>query len=288
MPTHAAEPLRAGLVAAWLAWLGRQLLLVPEAVLLAALLCLHGAFGSSPLLALLGLLITLFFGARMALLAMGRRAAAAADYERALRLAGAAELLYPASADVHALRGAIHLARGEVAAAAAALARAVALFPLQAELHAAMSAALLEDGHPQAARASAQAALALDPRLAAAYLHLAGAEELLGAAPEQVEARLRAGLDLSAPPADEAALRCALAALLIGQGRGAEAQLALAGAEGLLAASPASQRAGLHFYLGELLRLSGDLDGARGHFSASEAIDPNGRYAAAAWRAARS
>ena len=285
--SHAGEP-GPGQAAVRLAWLGRQLLLVPEAVLLTALLCLHSVLGPSPLLALLGLGLTLYFGARMTLLSLGRRAVFEADYERAARLAHAAGLLYPASADVHALMGTIHLARGAAGPAAAALARAVALFPLQADLHTALSAALLEAGRPQEAQAAARAALALAPRAAAAYLHLAGAEEQLGAPIAQVEANLRTGLTLPASPADEAALRCALAALLLGQGRSAEAQLALAGTDNLLAACPAAQRAGLHFYLGELLRLGGDPEGARDHFRASEALDPHGRHAAAAWRAARS
>jgi uncharacterized protein HemY len=62
----------------------------------------------------------------------------------------------------------------------------------------------------------------------------------------------------------------------------------LAPVERLLERCPTPQRAGLHFYLGELLRLSGDVEAARGHFRASEALDPHGRHAAAAWRAARS
>lgn len=288
LDARAGHPSPEGLAGAALARIGRQLLLVPEAVLLAALLCLHSVAGPSPLLALLGFAVTLYFGARMALLTLGRRALAAAAYERADRLARAAALLHPASADAQALLGTLLLARGEAEAAVDALARAVALFPLQADLHASLSAALLESGRPQEARASARAALALDPRCAAAHLQLAAAEEQLAAPAEQVEALLRAGLALPARPAEEAALRCALVALLLRQSRASEARLALAGAEGLLAACPAAQRAGLHFYLGELLRLGGDAERARGHYEASEASDPHGPYAAAAWRSARS
>ncbi len=278
----------AGRPRATLDWLGRQLLLVPEAVLLAALLGLHTLRGPSLLLALLGLAVTSYFGARMALLALGRRALAAADYERAERLARLATLMHPASADALALRGAAALSRGDATTAVGAFARATTLFPAQAELHASLGAALLEDGRPQEARAAAQTALALNRRSAAAHLHLAAAEEQLAAAPEQVEALLRAGLALPAAPAEEGALRCALASLLLRQGRLSEARLALAGAESLLAACPAPQRAGLHYYLGELLRLSGDAEGARQHYNASESVDPHGPYAAAAWRAARS
>lgn len=268
------------------AWLGRQLLLVPEAVLLMLLLSLHITWGPSPLLALTGMVITTYFGARMALLALGRQALAAADYDRADRLAQCATALHPGWADAHALRGATLLARGEAMGAVDALARAVALFPDQAELHATLSAALLEDGRPQEALAAARAALALNPRTATAHLHLATAEEQLDAAPEKVEALLRQGLALPARPAEEGALRCALTALLLRQGRIGEARLALTGAERLLPGCPSPQRAGLHFYLGELLRLGGDTEGARRHFSASEAADPQGPYAAAAWHAA--
>lgn len=267
-------------------WLGRQLLLVPEAILLTLLLALHITWGPSPLLALTGLVVTLYFGARMGLLAMGRQALAAADYERADRLAHAAAALHPHWADAHALRGATLLARGEAAGAVEALARAIALFPDQAELHATLSAALLEDGRPQEAVAAARAALALNPRTAAAFLHLATAEEQTDAAPEKVEALLRQGLALPTRPAEEAALRCALTALLLRHGRVAEARLALTGADRLLPGCPSPQRAGLHFYLGELLRLGGDAEGARQHYSASEAADPRGPYAAASWRAA--
>lgn len=288
LKTHAEQPAGPTWPGPHLAWLGRQLLLVPEAVLLAALLGLHTMRGPSPTLALLGLAITLYFGARMALLALGRRALAAADYKRATRLARAAVALYPASADAQALRGALFLACGEARAAVASLSRAVDLFPPQAELHTALSAALLEAGRAQEARASARAALALDPRSAAAHLHLATAEEQLAAGPEQVEALLRAGLALPTRPAEEAALRCALAALLIGRAKPAEAEAAMAGAEQLLGLCSPQQQARLHYVMGELMRLRGDAEGARAHYKACEALDPKGRYAAAAWRAAHS
>jgi tetratricopeptide (TPR) repeat protein len=274
-------------VATQLTWISRQLLLVPEAVLLLTLLCLHSVLGAPPLLAVLGIAITLYFALRTAFITLGQRALAGADYGRAARLAQAAIAMYPGSADAHALAGSVHLARGQSEQGVAAFRRAVACYPLQADLHTALSAALLDNGQPQEAREEARRALALEPRSAAAHLHLAGAEEQLGASKERVEAVLRAGLACEAPPADEATLRCALAALLAGAGRAAEAQLALAGTERLLASCPAPQRAGLHFHLGELLQASGYVEAARSHFSASERLDPHGRFAAAAWRAAR-
>jgi tetratricopeptide (TPR) repeat protein len=287
MATRSESSPATGRIATPLAWLSRQLLLAPEAVLLLALLAIHGAIGASPVLAVLGLTCGLYFALRMALLRLSRGALEAARYRRAMRLARAAARLYPASADAQALLGAIHMARGEVGSALGALTRAVELFPLQADLHAALSAALLAMGRPGEARAAAQQALALNPRSAAAWLHLAGADEQLGAAPAQVERQLRAGLALPARPADEAALRCALTALLLAEGRAGAALPILGGVEPLLAACPVAQRAGLHFYLGELLRLLGEPEQAQGHFYASERLDPHGLHAAAAWRAAR-
>lgn len=280
-------PIAAGF-AANLARLGRQLLLVPEAVLLLGLLCLHAASGAPPILALLGLGLISWFSIRMGLLFASRRAVANADYERAARLAGVAIWLNPWSADSYALLGAIHLARGQAEAAAEALRRAIAYYPFEAGLHTALSAALLEAGQAQEALAEARLAIGLNTACAPAYLHLAEASGQLGASLDDIEHHLRAGLEQPATPADAAALRCALAALLLGNGRSSAARLALRGAEDLLGRCPAPQRAGLHYQIGDLLRQTGDAEAARSHFSASAALDPHGRYAAAAWRAARS
>jgi tetratricopeptide (TPR) repeat protein len=262
-------------------------MLVPEAVLLMTLLCLHAALGASPLLALLGVGLVCWFMLRMGLLYAARRALERAEYERAARLAWLALACYPLSADAHALLGGLHQANGRFSAAAVSLGRAVRYYPLEAGLRAALSAALLDDGRPREALDEAGAATMLDPTCAVAYLYQANAEEQLGAPAELVERHLRGGLDQPAAPADEAALRCALAALLLRQGRAAEARLMLAGAERLLACSSAAQRAGLHYCIGDLLRQIGDSEAARSHFSASETLDPKGRFAAAAWRAAR-
>lgn len=269
--THAGLPSPEQGSSTPLTWIRRQLLLVPEAAPLIVLLGLHSLGAPRPLLALVGLAVALYFSTRMALLALGRHALASADFDRAGRLAYAAATLNPASADAQALRGAIFLARGEAALAVDALSRAVALFPPQADLHAALSDALLEHGRPQEARAAAQVALALKPESAAAHLRLATAEERLGAPTEHVEDLLQAGLALPALPAEESALHCALAALLMRQGRLAEARLALTKAEQLLATCPAAQRASLHFYLDELLRLSAEPDSAAHHSSKSAA-----------------
>ncbi|WP_129631265.1 tetratricopeptide repeat protein [Candidatus Oscillochloris fontis] len=270
-----------------LAWIGRQLLLVPEAILFVTLLCMHSLYGPNPLLAFLGIMLMFWFLLRIGLLALARRAVDAAHYQRGLQLAQIALRLYPLSADAHALLGSIYLGMGKPSAAISALRQAVRYYPLQAGLYVALSAALLEDEQPQAALEAASLALRLDPRYAPAYLHHASASEALRNNPILIESYLRHGLAHPATPADEAALRCALARVLLHQGHMSEARHMLEHAETLLPASPTPQRAELHFQIGEILRMSGQPDAARDHFRASEQIDPRGPYAAAAWRAAR-
>ncbi|NNJ09881.1 tetratricopeptide repeat protein [Chloroflexales bacterium ZM16-3] len=271
-----------------LSWIGRQLLLVPEAVILLMLLCLNAALGPAPMLAVGGIGIVLWFIARVALLYGGKLAVESGRYGRAETMAQIALRLYPLSADAHALLGTVYLSHGKADAAIRALARAVRYYPLEASLHAALSAALLEGERLHEALISAGTALLLDPTCAPAYLSHASAEEQLDAPPELVERHLRAGLEQPAAPADEAALCCALARVLIRRGYVDKAQIALARAELLLPKSQLPQRAGLHYQIGEALRLTGDSEAAHAHFSASETLDPNGPFAADAWRAARS
>jgi hypothetical protein len=75
---------------------------------------------------------------------------------------------------------------------------------------------------------------------------------------------------------------------MLRKGNITEARLALARAERLLPMSQAPQRASLHYQIGEILHQCGDHEAAHVHFSASESLDPQGPYAADAWRAARS
>jgi tetratricopeptide (TPR) repeat protein len=266
---------------------GRYALLVPEAPLLVLLLALHLIAGYPPLTALLGVGAVLWFVTRMGLLARARHLIASADYARAERALRVALWLHPCSADTYTLLGMLSLARGHADGAISALQQAARYFPLHSNLHAMISGALLEDDDPEAAFSEARQAVDLDPQNASAYLHLASAEQALGVAPDLAERHLRTGLDRCNEAADEAALRCALAAMLIDEGRLGEAQLALVGMPSLLERCPPAQRAGLHFHLGELFRQIGEQELARSHYSASEHLDPHGRYAAAAWRAAR-
>lgn len=273
---------------AWMfVWIRQQLLLVPEAILLLALICLHLTLDGSVFTTLVGLAIVAWFGCRTALILSARRALQHARYDRAEQLVQLALWLYPYSADALALRGAILMAQGRMAEAEPALCQAIAFYPGQATLHVARSGVLLEMDRGAEAYCEATRAILLDPGCAAAYLHLAHAAQQMGEADEVIETHLRMGLRATPTPIDEAALRCTLAAFLVDQRRLAEAQLALVGIEALLTHCTAPQQAGLHYYLGELRRTVGDTEAAHHHFRLSEALDPHGRYAAAAWRAAR-
>jgi tetratricopeptide (TPR) repeat protein len=273
--------------AAWLARLGRQLLLVPEAIVLLVLLSLYNVHGGSLLLTTLGLCVALWFGLRIGLLIAARHALDRANYPRAEALARWALSLYPYSADALALAGTIQLTFGQPEAASNLLRQAVRCYPWQPGLYTTLAIALLEAGRTREALVAARRALALDPAYGPAYLPLAEAEAQLGAEIAVVEAWVQQGLRCAAPPADTAALQCALAECFLKREEVGNAQTALRAAEALLGQCFSVQRAGLHFQLGALWQQCGDPEAARNHFAASADLDPHGPYAAAAWRAAR-
>jgi tetratricopeptide (TPR) repeat protein len=270
-----------------LTWVGRALLLAPEAALLAALLSIYQALGEPPTVALLIALLIVGFIVRAAALHLARAALERGRRSEAATLLQIALALYPWSADALALQGVLALTGGAPALAEARMRRAIALLPGQPAFHAALSGALIELGRPGEAAQSAREALALDSRCTVAYLHLAEAERAHGAPAHTFEDRLREGLAATAAPAAEAAIRCALVGHLLAERRLSEATLTLHGAEALLPHCPAPAQAALRFHLGELLIAQGQVERAREYFQGVEALDPDGRYATAAWRAAQ-
>lgn len=266
----------------------QQLGLVPEAGLLIVLLALHLVLGAPLLIALLGMLVAGWFLSRSFLLGMAQHALDMACYERAARYAGYASRLYPFSADSAILRGNIAMARNHLADAEAAWRKALVYDPERAAVYAALSSALLETDRADEARAAAEQALQLDSNETAAYLHLANALLALKADPATIEQVLRAGMAVARSAVDDVALRCALAYVLLESDRGPEARLMIQRSAELVRDCPLSQRAGLYYHLGEIQQAFGNIDEARSYFQASERLDPHGRYAAAAWRAARS
>jgi tetratricopeptide (TPR) repeat protein len=268
-----------------LGWVARALLLAPEAALIAALLCVYWGMGEPAAVGLAIMLAIISFIARLLALVMARAALELGRADVAEALVRSALALYPWSPDGLALYGVIALASEQPAKAEVALRRAIVLLPGRANVHAALSGALLDLGRPVEAIEAAQTALALAPGCAIAHLYLAEAERARGAPAQDIEERLRAGLRCAGAPDSEAALRCALGAHLLAEHRIAEATLTLHGAEALVSRCAAPRQIALRVRLGELMIAQGQIERAREQFRSVAALDPNGRYAGAAWRA---
>ena len=265
--------------------MAQTLLLVPEALLITLLLCIYWASGEPPVVGLIVTLLIISFMTRLLALIVARESFNAARYREADILAQIAWALYPWSADTLALQGSIALAQGQAVSAELRLRQAIALLPDRASMHAALSSALLALGRAAEAATVARSALALDPHSPIIHLYLAEAERASGTPMLEVEDRLRAGLALASAPEDEAALRCALGALLLAEERTAEAMLTLRGAEALIPRCPTTRQLELRVRLGELMIAQGQIERAREQFRNVAALDASGRYAGAAWRA---
>lgn len=265
--------------------IAHALLLAPEAALIAALLCVYWGVGEPAAIGLAIMLAIISFIARLIALVTARTALELGHADVAEALVRSALALYPWSPDGLALYGVIALASDRPASAEVALRRAIALLPRRANVHAALSGALLDLGRPAEATAAAQEALALAPDCAIAHLYLAEAERARGAPAQDIEDRLRAGLQYAGAPDSEAALRCALGAHLLAEHRIAEATLTLHGAEALVPRCAAPRQIALRVRLGELMIAQGQIERAREQFRSIAALDPHGRYARAAWRA---
>lgn len=233
----------------------RRLLLVPEAPVIVVLVCLAFILDERPIIGIFISLLSINFMIRVAALHLARAALDTERYRMADGLSLIALALHPFSADALVLRGAVLLAAGAPAEAAVLFRRATRLLPAWSIAYTALSGALLELGEPDAASAAARQALVYDEHCAVAYLHLAEAERLRGAAAWMIEDRLREGLKVAYTPASEAALRCALAHHLLREQRIAEAMLAFYGAEALLPRCSPANQAGLRIKLGDLLAI---------------------------------
>ena len=268
-----------------LRWVARAFLLVPEAALIAALLCAYWVMSAQVPIGLAIMVVIIGFIARLIALVAAQTALELERPDIAETLVRSALALYPWSPDGLALDGVIALSNDQPARAEASLRRSIALLPDRANVHAALSAALLDLGRPGQAAEAARAALALAPDCAIAHLYLAEAERACGAPAQDIEDQLRAGLDCAGAPESEAALRCALGAHLLAEDRIAEATLTLHGAEALVPRCAAPRQIALRVRLGELMIAQGQIERAREQFRNVATLDPHGRYAGAAWRA---
>jgi len=269
----------------WLGWVAHTLLLAPEAALITALLCVYWGMGEPAVIGLVIMVAIISFIARSIALIGARAVLDLGRHDLADALVRSALALYPWSPDGLALSGVIALANGQPARAEVALRRAIALLPDRANMYAALSGALLDLGRSAEALEAAQAALVFGPGCAIAHLYLAEAEGARGAPAQDIEERLRAGLQCAGAPESEAALRCALGAHLLAEHRIAEATLTLHGAEALVPRCAAPYQIALRVRLGELMIAQGQIERAREQFRSVAALDPKGRYAGAAWRA---
>jgi tetratricopeptide (TPR) repeat protein len=259
-----------------------QLLLTPETLLLIIFLGMYYGFGSAPLVAVGLALVIVVFIARLGALELARRALALERYRDAAALLQVAGWFYPWSADLLALRGSFHLAKGSPDLAEPLFRRSLRLYPQQpASLHA-LAIALLKQGNTDAAMAAVLQALEQTPNSAYALLTLAEAEQAAGLAPTRIEDHLRAGVDAALTPDEQATLHSALAAHLFAQQRSAEGNLALRNAEALLGQCSRQREAQLRSYLGELLATQGQLERAHEHLQRSDTLGMRVRQAATA------
>ncbi|MGQ9612879.1 tetratricopeptide repeat protein [Chloroflexus sp.] len=268
----------------WIAhhWIGQVLLRTPELPGIIAVLLWMVLGGVVLINALPAVLCSLWFLSRYLLIGQARRLLNDGQYHSAMRLARIAKSLNPFSADTHWLLGLIALRRNRPRVAVDHLEEACRLDPDNAILYAALSIALIDLEEPKAAIQYARKALALNPDLFEVNMVMSDFAETN----EQIEYYLRQALHASRKPDDRAIAYCALAFHLIESGRPTEAESLIAQTIKLVQACNPVIRGSIHYRLGELLTACGKHDMARDQFLLSIKIDPNGPYAANAWRAA--
>ncbi len=262
----------------------QQLLLIPEAVILAGLLAIGWASNFPPLLGLLAVTTALVFGLRIGLLTLAERHLTHGAYVRADRLVRLALKLNPWSADALVLRAQGLTHRGDDETAEHVLRRAAELYPDDQLLQNALAASVLSQGriaegwqiariHDTTANLSPQMA----QQIAWFALHV-----------EDNPARART-LALQTNP-DQLApslglpLLTTIAEATIALGAHDDARKLLTTIEERLTGCAQPQQAELLYHLG---RLHTALDGnGATYFRRSVELDPDGRYAQTAWRSA--
>lgn len=268
------------------AWsrLRQQVLLVPEAVVVAGLLLLAWALQFPPLVGLLALLTMLLFGTRLGLMGLAERQIAHGDYARADWLARAALRLNPWSSDAMLLRAQGLTHQGEDETAERLLREAVQLYPDDSALQSALASALLAQGRIaegwQVARQEGIAQLR-SPQIAQqrAWLALHVEGEAAKARAIIIDARPD---DLS--PRVALPLLATLAEAQIVLSAQEEALRTLKTIEQKLPLCPQPQQAELLYHLGRMHDALGQESST--YFRRSVELDPDGRYAQVAWRSA--
>lgn len=261
-----------------------QVLLVPEAPVLIGLLLIGWAYSFPPALSAIAALVVAFFIVRLFCLASATQELDHANYQQADRLAQAALRLNPWSSDALALRANTQLLQGNDEAAELLLRDAIRCAPDNAANHAALAAILLARGAYAAGREHATQAYRIDATSPGAVQQLAWLALHRDEDPTKAQ-RIVNTIDLQTQPA---AVRTPLLVLRceaeIAQDHVMQARESMSALEAMLLNGSRPLQAELCYHLGRLEALLGEDGGT--YFRRSVKLDPHGRWAHAAWRAA--
>lgn len=262
----------------------RGMLLVPEAPMLFALLLIGWAYGFPPAVSGLAVLVVALFITRCFLLTSAAHELDNADYRKADRFGSAALRMHPWSADALTLQANSHLLQGNDTAAEILLRKAMRVAPESETVHSALAATLLARGDFTRGREHAMTAERLAAGSPHAAQHLSWLALHIDDDPEGTTRRI----DSCGPERLEPRLQAPLLVLrgeaYLARGATAAARETLVSIKRLLPQCPVPQQAELSYHLGRLHTLLGD-EGGR-HFRRSVDLDPQGRWAQPAWRAA--
>ncbi|WP_298819529.1 tetratricopeptide repeat protein [Chloroflexus sp.] len=265
-------------------WLGRNLLRAPELI---PLLFGIGWFAIDPLTLLTTSLlvgIILYLCIRCLFLGRARKYLSNCRYHDATAYARIAALPNPYCAMARWILGLSALQRNRPQLAITYLRRACQLDPFHPEFQAALAAAFVLAEQPEAVIQHARYAKYLQETNPTAETVLNESTPMH--MQEQVKAHLQVAIAHARKPFDRVILYCALAHHLIEVGQRDEAITYLAQALRLAYACPPNRRGLLHYRLGVLFWHCGEREMAQAQFRASLKIDPQGSYAASAWRSA--
>lgn len=264
--------------------LRQQLLLVPEAAVLVAVLLLGWAFSFPPLLSILALITMLVFGIRIGLLTWAERQLGRGAYEQADKLARAALRINPWSSDALVLQAQGHTHQGDDEGAEQLLRRAVSLYPSDQMLRSALASTLFAQGRIKEGWQIAgvvQAAHIKSPQIVQQQAWMAlHVEEDAAKARNLIEAIQ----PMHYAPRITLPLLATLGEAQIVLGARDEAEQLIATIENTLSACDQPQQAELLYHIGRMKTALGQ-DGTAA-FRRSVELDPDGRYAHLAWRSA--
>jgi tetratricopeptide (TPR) repeat protein len=262
----------------------QQAMLVPEASILLGLLLIAWAFNFPPLIGFLAIVTAFVFGLRLGLMALAEQQLAHGSYSRADRLVQAALRLNPWSVDALVLRAQGLAQQGEDEAAEQFLRRAAQLDPNDHMIQSTLASVVFAQGRIT----EGSQIVRVENGDGAQVPQLVQQRAWLALHVEKDAAKARS-IILSADPA-RFSPRVALPLLItlaeahiVLDARDAAAAV-IQTIEADLVTCPRSQQAELLYHLGRLYAALGEQSGL--YFRRCVELDPDGRYAQAAWRSA--